>query len=50
MLYRKDPTAAEELVKTGNSPAPKDADLPELAAWTGVCRALLNLSQTITRE
>ncbi|HJZ53342.1 MAG TPA: PSD1 and planctomycete cytochrome C domain-containing protein, partial [Gemmataceae bacterium] len=48
--YKADPKAAEGLVKTGLAPLPKDADYPELAAWTAVCRALLNLSETITRE
>jgi hypothetical protein len=48
--YKADPKAANELVKIGLAPLPKDADVPELAAWTAVCRALLNLSETITRE
>jgi hypothetical protein len=48
--YRADPKAAADLVKIGLAPVPKDADVPELAAWTTVCRALLNLSETITRE
>jgi hypothetical protein len=49
-VYKADPKAADELVKIGLAPLPKDADVPELAAWTAVCRALLNLSETITRE
>jgi hypothetical protein len=48
--YKDDAKAAAELVKIGLAPLPKDADVPELAAWTAVCRALLNLSETITRE
>jgi hypothetical protein len=48
--YKADPEAATELVKIGLAPLPKGADVPELAAWTGVCRAMLNLSETITRE
>jgi hypothetical protein len=48
--YKADAKAANELVKIGTAPLPKDADVPELAAWTAVCRALLNLSETITRE
>jgi hypothetical protein len=48
--YKTDAKAAGELVKTGVAPLPKDADLAELAAWTAMCRALLNLSETITRE
>jgi hypothetical protein len=49
-LYATDPQAAAELVKVGLAPPPKDADVPELAAWTAVCRVVLNLSETITRE
>jgi hypothetical protein len=30
--------------------APKGIDLPELAAWTTVCRAVLNLDETVTKE
>jgi hypothetical protein len=48
--YKADPDGALELVKTGIFPVPKDADCSELAAWTSLCRALLNLSETITRE
>ncbi len=48
--YRADPKATGELLKIGQSPLTKDADASELAAWTAVCRALLNLSETITRE
>ncbi len=48
--YKADAKAASELLKIGMSPLPKNADASELAAWTAVCRALLNLSETITRE
>jgi hypothetical protein len=48
--YKADPEAAGELVKIGLAPVPKDADVPELAAWTAVCRAVLNLSEVMTRE
>jgi hypothetical protein len=30
--------------------APKNVDLPELAAWTTVARAVLNLDETVTKE
>ncbi|HEV8377475.1 MAG TPA: DUF1553 domain-containing protein, partial [Tepidisphaeraceae bacterium] len=30
--------------------APKGIDMPELAAWTTVCRAILNLDETVTKE
>jgi hypothetical protein len=29
---------------------PKDADVPEFAAWTAAARVLLNLDEFITRE
>ena len=48
--YRDDAKAAEELTKVGLAPVPKGIDVPELAAWTSVCRALLNLNETMSRE
>jgi hypothetical protein len=48
--YKADAKAATELLKIGQSPLAKDVGAPELASWTAVCRALLNLSETITRE
>lgn len=48
--YVADAKAAGDLLKIGQSPMPKDVNAAELAAWTAVCRALLNLSETITRE
>jgi mono/diheme cytochrome c family protein len=48
--YTADPKAADEVLKIGLAPVPKDAAAAELAAWTAVGRALLNLSETITRE
>ena len=48
--YRRDPAAAEALLKVGLSPAPKEADTAELAAWTNVARVILNLHETITRS
>jgi hypothetical protein len=49
-VYVADAKAAGELLKVGLAPLPKDVDATELAAWTAVGRALLNLSETITRE
>jgi len=43
------PKDAEALVKIGDTPAPKDVKPEELAAWTSVCRVILNLHETITR-
>ena len=48
--YAVDPAAARQLVQTGMAPLPQDQDVVELAAWTAVARALLNLSETITRS
>jgi Protein of unknown function (DUF1553)/Protein of unknown function (DUF1549)/Planctomycete cytochrome C len=48
--YATDPSAAEKLVCVGLSPRPEDIDVAELAAWTAVARALLNLNETITRN
>ncbi len=47
--FRADPAAAQALVRTGEAPAPRHADPVELAAWTSVTRAILNLHETITR-
>ncbi|HEX3151894.1 MAG TPA: PSD1 and planctomycete cytochrome C domain-containing protein [Gemmataceae bacterium] len=49
-LYKSDAKAAEAVIKIGLVPAPKDIDVAELAAWTGVCRALLNLNETTSRN
>ena len=48
-VYSADPKAAAELVKVGLAPAAEGATIPELAAWTSVARAILNLHETITR-
>jgi hypothetical protein len=48
--YSDDITAAQLLLKTGNSPVPADLDPAELAAWTHVVRVLLNLHESITRN
>ena len=48
--YRADPAAAQSLLKIGLTPAPKDADASELAAWTNIARVILNLHETITRS
>ncbi|MCH5373034.1 MAG: hypothetical protein JJ992_03590, partial [Planctomycetes bacterium] len=48
--YRDDPAAAALLIDTGLSPAPADLHATDLAAWTAVTRAILNLNETITRN
>jgi hypothetical protein len=48
--FGQDRKSAEALLAIGQSPAPKDVDPSELAAWTSVARTLLNLHETITRN
>ena len=47
--FSKDPNRASQLIKEGAAPAPTDLPAPELAAWTEVARAILNLHETIER-
>jgi hypothetical protein len=47
--YRTHAEEVEKLLKVGLAPAPASADKVELAAWTQVCRVVLNLHETITR-
>jgi hypothetical protein len=48
--YRADPDAAAALLKIGARPAANDIAPAELAAWTSVARAVLNLHAVITRN
>jgi hypothetical protein len=48
--YRQDAAAASELLSVGARPMPADLDKTELAAWTSVARAILNLHEAITRN
>lgn len=48
--YRKNPNAAKQLLKVGESEADKKLDPRELAAWATVTSVLLNLDETITKE
>lgn len=43
-------TLASKLIGTGLSPSPGDLPAVEVAAWTSVARAILNLSETNTRN
>src|SRR5262249_25229860 len=47
--YQEHPDAAHKLLRVGQAPLPKVPDEVRLAAWTAVCRVLLNLHETITR-
>jgi hypothetical protein len=48
--YAEHRDAADEVTKIGMTARDEKADPPILAAWTSVCRVLLNLSETITRN
>lgn len=48
--FRADPASAREALNVGDRPAPRDIDTNELAAWTSVARAILNLYETTTRN
>jgi hypothetical protein len=47
--YREDTNAAEKLLSIGLASQPENADRAQLAAWTAVARAMLNLHESITR-
>ena len=44
------PQDAAALTGTGASPVPDDLEAPELAAWTLVASAVLNLHETLTQD
>jgi hypothetical protein len=48
--YRVEAEDAKLLLSVGDRPAPADIPAGELAAWTSVARAILNLHETITRN
>ena len=48
--YAADPTSANKLLSVGDYPIPTEVNRTELAAWTSVARAVLNLHETITRN
>ena len=48
--FGRDPAAARRLVATGQAPVPEDLPAAELAAWTQVARAILNLPELVTRS
>jgi len=47
--YAMQPEPASALLRTGLAPLPPEDQRAEVAAWTQVCRVLLNLHETITR-
>ena len=48
--FEAKPAEADKLISTGIAPVPGDIPPVELAAWTSVARAVLNLHETITRN
>ena len=49
-FYSNDATAAQAFVEIGTAVRDKSLDLPNHAALTAVCLAILNLDETMTRE
>jgi len=56
-VYKNDEASAKALLATGIAPlggreaeTKQDFDVVELAAWTAVARAILNLNETVTRN
>ncbi len=47
--YKGDSVAADKMDRIGLAPVAEKLDRVELAAWTSVCRVILNLHETITR-
>jgi hypothetical protein len=48
--YRENPEEAKKLIRTGLTPAVEQIEAVELASWTAVARAVLNMNETITRN
>jgi hypothetical protein len=48
--FAADKSSAEKLLTVGDVKSPPELDPVELAAWTSICRVLLNLHETITRN
>ncbi len=48
--FQKSPESATKINQIGLLPKDSSVDPVELAAWTSVCRAILNLSETYSRE
>jgi len=50
-IYKKNPQSAKNILShTGQAPVPANLDPIELASWTSIARAILNLSETNTRN
>ncbi len=47
--FRANAATSEQLPRTGLASTPESIDKVELAAWTSIARAILNLHETVTR-
>ena len=47
--FRKSPESMEAFLNVGEYPVQSQLDPTELAAWTSICRVILNLHETIVR-
>ena len=47
--FRESPESMEAFLTVGEYPIQSELDQTELAAWTSVCRVILNLHETIMR-
>jgi hypothetical protein len=48
--FEREPAAARRLVASGQAPVASDLPAADLAAWTQVARAILNLPALVTRS
>ena len=48
--FKSAPAEANALISSGQAPVPKDLDPVEHATWSTIARAILNLSETYTRN
>jgi hypothetical protein len=48
--FVKTPAEAAKLLAVGETAVPKDLNAAEVAAWISVCRAIINLHETMTRQ
>ena len=48
--FAEHPNNANSLLAIGDSKASSDLDRIELASWTALCLAVLNLDETLTKE
>jgi hypothetical protein len=48
--FTKNPAEATKLLSVGEVKVPAELNAAEIAAWTNVCRAIINLHETMTRQ